>query len=151
GGTRIRHADPATHPDGLDGCLFQLFLETHGRISDEAYESGAKPTAGICGLEMNLATINISAILPAVILSVFGIAVMVAEPFVEDRKKSNLGWLAFVGTIAAIFSLTAMTGSRGQWYSNLWIVDDYSIFFTFLFLLIGAITTLSSLDFLRRE
>jgi NADH-quinone oxidoreductase subunit N len=44
-----------------------------------------------------------------------------------------------------------MTGNRGQWYSNLWIVDDYSIFFCFLFVLIGGITTLSSLDFLRRE
>jgi NADH-quinone oxidoreductase subunit N len=100
---------------------------------------------------MNLATINISAILPAVVLSVFGIAVMVAEPFVKDRKKSNLGWLAFAGTIAAMFTLPAMTGNRGQWYSNLWIVDDYSIFFCFLFVLIGGITTLSSLDFLRRE
>jgi NADH-quinone oxidoreductase subunit N len=100
---------------------------------------------------MNLATINISAVLPAVVLSVFGIAVMVAEPFVKDRKKSNLGWLAFAGTIAAMFTLPAMTESRGQWYSNLWIVDDYSIFFCFLFVLIGGITTLSSLDFLRRE
>jgi NADH-quinone oxidoreductase subunit N len=100
---------------------------------------------------MNLATINIASILPGIVLSVFGIAVMVAEPFVEDRKKTNLGWLAFAGTIVAMLTLPAMTSSRGQWYSNLWIVDDYSVFFTFLFLLIGAITTLSSLDFLRRE
>jgi NADH-quinone oxidoreductase subunit N len=100
---------------------------------------------------MNLATINISAILPAIVLSVFGIAVMVAEPFVKDRNKSSLGWLAFAGTIAAMFTLPAMTGNRGQWYSNLWIVDDYTIFFCFLFVLIGGITTLSSLDFLRRE
>ena len=82
---------------------------------------------------MNLATINISAILPALILSVFGIAVMVAEPFVEDRKKSTLGWLAFAGTIVAMFGLSAMTGSRGQWYSNLWIVDDYAYFSVFCF------------------
>ena len=40
---------------------------------------------------MNLATINIAAILPAVVLSIFGIAIMVAEPFVsgseEDRAR----------------------------------------------------------------
>jgi NADH-quinone oxidoreductase subunit N len=100
---------------------------------------------------MNLATINISAILPIIVLTVFGIAVMVAESFVKDRKRSSLGWLAFAGTIVAMFTLPAMTGNRGQWYSNLWIVDDYSIFFCFLFVLIGAITTLSSLDFLCRE
>ena len=100
---------------------------------------------------MNLATINIYAILPAVVLSVFGIAVMVAEPFVTDRKKTNLGWLAFVGTLAAMLALVPMAGNRGQWYSNLWIVDDYNVFFSFIFLLIAAVTTLTSLDYLRRE
>jgi NADH-quinone oxidoreductase subunit N len=100
---------------------------------------------------MNLATINISAILPAVVLSVFGIAVMVAEPFVKDRNKSALGWLAFAGTLASMVALIPAADNRGQWYSNLWIVDDYGIFFTFLFLLIAAVTILTSLDFLRRE
>ncbi|PYS30878.1 MAG: NADH-quinone oxidoreductase subunit N [Acidobacteria bacterium] len=100
---------------------------------------------------MNLASINISAILPAVVLSVFGIAVMVAEPFVTDRKKSKLGWLAFSGTLAGMLALVPMADNGGQWYSNLWIVDDYNIFFNFIFLLIAAVTILTSLDFLRRE
>ena len=37
---------------------------------------------------MNLATINIAAILPSIILSIFGIVVMVAEPFVSASKKT---------------------------------------------------------------
>src|SRR5947207_1354119 len=100
---------------------------------------------------MNLATINIGAILPALVLSVFGIAVMVAEPFVDEQRKSCLGWLAFAGTISAMFTLFRMADNRGQWYSNLWIVDDYDIFLNFVFLLIAAITILTSMDFLRRE
>jgi NADH-quinone oxidoreductase subunit N len=100
---------------------------------------------------MNLASINVSAILPAVVLSVFGIAVMVGEPFVRDRKKSKLGWLAFAGTLAGMLALFPMAGNRGQWYSNLWIVDDYNVFFNFIFLLIAAVTILTSLDFLPRE
>src|SRR5213592_4538966 len=100
---------------------------------------------------MNLATINIAAILPPLVLSLFGIAVMVAEPFVNQQRKSNLGWLAFAGTLAAIVSLIPMADNRGQWYSNLWIVDDYDVFLDFIFLLIAAITILTSIDFLRRE
>jgi NADH-quinone oxidoreductase subunit N len=100
---------------------------------------------------MNLATLNIYAILPAIVLSVFGIVVMVAEPFVSERNKSALGWLAFAGTIVAMFALIPMAGQRGQWYSNLWIVDDYDVFLTFVFLLIAAITILTSVDYLRRE
>src|SRR2546422_8340172 len=100
---------------------------------------------------MNLASLNIYAILPALVLSVFGIAVMVTEPFLGEAKKSSLGWLAVAGTIVAMFALGAMAGNRGQWYSNLWIVDDYSIFLDFIFLVIAAITILTSVDYLRRE
>src|SRR5215467_4274178 len=76
---------------------------------------------------------------------------MVAEPFVGTAKKSRLGWLAFAGTVAGMLSLIPMAGNRGQWYSNLWIVDDYGVFLNFVFLLIAAITILTSIDFLRRE
>src|SRR5262245_59903802 len=100
---------------------------------------------------MNLATINLAAILPALVLSVFGIAVMVAEPFVATPKKSSLGWFAFFATIAAMFALVPMAASRGQWYSKLWTVDDYDVFLSFVFLLIAAITILISADYLNRE
>ena len=100
---------------------------------------------------MNLATINIASILPALILSIFGIAVMVAEPFVSRPRKTALAWVALVGTIAAMFALAPMAANRGQWYSNLWIVDDYGVFLSFVFLLIAAITILTSADYLNRE
>lgn len=97
------------------------------------------------------ASINIYAILPVIVLSLFGIAVMVLEPFVSEAKKSSLAWLAFAGTIAAMFSLVPMAANRGQWYSNLWIVDDFGIFLNFVFLVIAAITILTAADYLRRE
>src|SRR5262245_50062148 len=100
---------------------------------------------------MNLATINIAAVLPSIILSIFGIVIMVAEPFVSTSKKTTLAWLALAGTVAAMFALIPMADNRGQWYSNLWIVDDYDIFMHFVFLLIAAITILTSADYLRRE
>jgi NADH-quinone oxidoreductase subunit N len=100
---------------------------------------------------MNLASLNIYAILPALVLSVFGIAIMVLEPFVSEPKKSTLGWLALAGTVAAMFALVPMGEQRGHWYSNLWIVDDYDVFLSFVFLLIAAITILTSVDYLRRE
>src|SRR5215475_5976226 len=48
-------------------------------------------------------------------------------------------------------ALIPMAASRGQWYTNLWIVDDYSVFLSFVFLLIAAITILTSIDYLQRE
>jgi NADH-quinone oxidoreductase subunit N len=100
---------------------------------------------------MNLSTINIASVLPAVVLSICGIIVMVAEPFVHRQKRSQLGWFAFAGVLAAGLSMLAMAGSPGQWYSSLWIVDQYSIYFHAVFLLIAALTILISISFLERE
>jgi NADH-quinone oxidoreductase subunit N len=100
---------------------------------------------------MNLASVNIAAILPVLILSVFGIAIMVAEPFVGPHKKSRLSWLALAGTITAMAGLAPMAANRGLWYSNLWIVDEFAIFLNFIFLLIAAVTILSSESYLQRE
>lgn len=100
---------------------------------------------------MNFPVVNIGAILPSIVLSLFGIAIMVAEPFVSDAKKSWLGWLAIAGTGAAMLSLAPMSNQAGQWYGNLWIVDGYSIYFHFVFILIAAITILTSINFLQRE
>ena len=100
---------------------------------------------------MNLASLNLYAILPAVVLSVFGVVVMVAEPFVSEPKKSGLAWLALAGTVTAMLALVPMTEQRGRWFSNLWVVDDYGVFLSFVFLLVAAITILTSVDYLRRE
>jgi NADH-quinone oxidoreductase subunit N len=101
--------------------------------------------------KMNIPVINIAAILPAAVLSLAGILIMVADPFVGRGRKSLLGWSALAGVIAAMLAIPAMARNRGQWYSNLWIVDDYNIFFHVVFLLIAAVTILISLDFLIRE
>ena len=100
---------------------------------------------------MNIPTINIASVLPAVVLSVSGIIVMVTEPFMQRQNRSRLGWFAFAGVLAAGVSMTAMAGSFGQWYSNLWIVDQYSIYFHAVFLFIAALTILISMQFLERE
>ena len=100
---------------------------------------------------MNIPPINIPVILPILILSAVGIVIMVAVPFVSRANQSRLGWLGLMGVVAALFALFPMADNRGQWYSNLWIVDDYNVFFHVVFLLVTAITILTSLDFLARE
>ena len=100
---------------------------------------------------MNLPIINFASILPAIVLSLFGIVIMVADPFLSAEKKHALGWFGFAGILLALLSLGPMSSNRGLWYADIWLVDDYTIFFHVTFLLIAALTTLASLDFLRRE
>src|SRR5262245_356319 len=100
---------------------------------------------------MNIPEIDLYSILPVVVLSVFGIAIMVLEPFLSTKTRANstaLGWLAFAGTLAAGLAVGLMHTHPGQKYSNLWIVDNYSTFFHLLFIFIAAMTTLISIDYL---
>ena len=97
---------------------------------------------------------SIYAILPVLVLSFFGIAIMVLEPFVSAKSRATstaFGWLAFAGTLAAGAAILPMHSNSGQAYSSLWIVDEFSTFFHVLFIFIAAITTLVSIDYLRRE
>jgi NADH-quinone oxidoreductase subunit N len=101
---------------------------------------------------MIIPEINIYAVLPLVVLSVFGIAIMVLEPFLSPAKRSGLGWLALAGTILAAVAIVPMSRYGGElFYAGLWIVDGFSIFFHALFLFIAAMTTLISIDYLPRE
>jgi NADH-quinone oxidoreductase subunit N len=100
---------------------------------------------------MNLPVINIYSILPAIILSVFGIGIMVIDPFLSPGNRPKLGWAALAGTVVAALSIGVMDDHAGRWYSGLWIVDDFNAYFHFVFLFIGAMTILMSMDFLSRE
>jgi len=103
---------------------------------------------------MNIPEIDLYSILPVLVLSVFGIVIMVWEPFLSrtSRAKSTaLGWLAFAGTLVAGASVIPMSSHPGPAYSNLWIVDEFSTFFHLLFIFIAAVTTLISIDYLRQQ
>lgn len=103
---------------------------------------------------MNIPQVDLYSILPVVVLSVFGITIMVVEPFLSARTRATstaLGWLGFIGALVAGVAIAPMHARPGQTYSSLWIVDDFSTFFHVLFIFIAAMTALISIDYLRRE
>jgi NADH-quinone oxidoreductase subunit N len=100
---------------------------------------------------MTFPDINLYAVLPVILLSVFGIAIMVLEPFISLQNRSRLGWLGFAGTLLAGIAIVPMANQPGQSYSGLWMVDAYSVFFHFLFTVIAAVTILISIAYLRQQ
>ena len=122
------------------GVYSNSFPASHGRIGSETDESGRKPAAsnmrerGIRNEPRHNQYLRNSSGIDS---SVFGIAVMVAEPFVAERRNRRwAGWRSQArSSQCSVFP--QWPANRGQWYSNLWIVDDYSIFFSFVFLLIA--------------
>ena len=88
-------------------------------------------------------------ILPELVLSAFGILVMVLDPLVDEEKsQSALGLIAFAGTLAGLGSTWYMSQSPGLAFSNMVRVDSFSVFFHFLVIAIAAGVILSSFEYM---
>jgi NADH-quinone oxidoreductase subunit N len=88
-------------------------------------------------------------ILPELILSAFGIAIMLLDPLVDEEKsQKTLGLIAFAGAIAGLLSTWYMAQNPGLAFSNMVRVDSFSVFFHFLVIAIAAVVILSSFEYM---
>jgi NADH-quinone oxidoreductase subunit N len=88
-------------------------------------------------------------IVPVLILSIFGIVVMILDPLVDEEKsQKTLGMIGFAGTIAALLSTWYMAKFPGLGFSNTIRIDSFSIFFNFLVIAISAVVILSSFEYM---
>ncbi len=88
-------------------------------------------------------------ILPELILSAFGILVMLLDPLVDEEKsQKTLGFIAFVGTVAGLIATWFMAQFPGLAFSNTIRIDRFSVFFTFLVIAIAAVVILSSFEYM---
>src|SRR5260370_1798079 len=88
-------------------------------------------------------------ILPELVLSAFGIVVMVLDPLVDEEKSQKLlGYIALGGTVAGLLSTWYMAQSPGLAFSNMVKVDSFSVFFHVLIIAIAAIVILSSFEYM---
>ncbi len=88
-------------------------------------------------------------ILPELILSGFGIVVMLLDPLVDEEKsQKTLGLIALVGTIAGLASTWYMAQFPGLAFSNMVRVDTFSVFFHYLIIAIAAVVILSSFEYM---
>jgi NADH-quinone oxidoreductase subunit N len=89
-------------------------------------------------------------ILPELVLSVFGMLIMVVDPLLdEDNSHQALGMIALIGTLAALASTFWMAQYPGTAFWNMVRVEGFSVFFHFLVIAIAAVAILSSFEYLR--
>jgi len=91
-------------------------------------------------------------LLPEIILTVFGMAVMVLDPFLaKGASRRPLGWLAFTGTLLAAAASAYQVYYPGMAFYGMVRVDTFSIFFHVLITLLAALVLLASFDYLDQQ
>jgi NADH-quinone oxidoreductase subunit N len=88
-------------------------------------------------------------ILPEIVLSIFGMIVMVLEPLIDEEKSQKvLGLIALVGALAGIGATWFMAQAPGLAFWNMVQVDGFSVFFHVLVIAIAAVVILSSYEYM---
>ncbi len=88
-------------------------------------------------------------ILPEIVLSLFGMAIMLIDPLVDERTSQRLlGYIALAGSIAAIAATLYQSQYPGVGFWGMIQVDSFSIFFHFLVVTITAVVILTSYEYM---
>ena len=89
-------------------------------------------------------------ILPEIVLSVFGMIIMLLDPIMDERSgQRTLGGVALIGTIAAL-AATLYQAQQQFWGFGFWEmvkVDPFSIFFHLLVVAVTMVVILSSYEY----
>jgi NADH-quinone oxidoreductase subunit N len=91
-------------------------------------------------------------LIPQLIPIIAGVALMLLEPFTAARRKSSLALIAVLAAAIAAYSLKFQwsSHSRSILHGTI-IIDNFSIFFQWLFLIIAGVTAVISIKFNERE
>jgi len=88
-------------------------------------------------------------ILPELILSAFGIVVMLLDPLVDEEKSQKLlGFIALGGAVSGLLATWYMAQFHGLAFSNMVKVDGFSVFFHYLVIAIAGVVILSSFEYM---
>jgi NADH-quinone oxidoreductase subunit N len=95
--------------------------------------------------------LNLHRLAPEVHLCLFGIIIMIADPFVNAAHKRILGWLAFVGTLFSLAAVYRASMFPGMAYDNLINNDSFSLFVHAVVIVAAALAILGAIDYLDQE
>jgi NADH-quinone oxidoreductase subunit N len=88
-------------------------------------------------------------ILPELVLSAFGMVIMLLDPLLDEEKSQKiLGFIALIGTLAGLAATWVMSGSEGLAFSKMVKVDGFSVFFHVLVIAIAAVVILISYEYM---
>ena len=89
-------------------------------------------------------------ILPEIVLSVFGMAVMIIDPLLpEHDNRRSLGVLSAIGCVCALLAVFIQAAYPGMAFFNTIRVDGFSVFFHTVVILVALAATLSSFEYLE--
>lgn len=90
-------------------------------------------------------------LLPEIMAAVFGVLVMLAEPFVRREHKGQLSLLGLLGAAAALAAAFIAREHPGTAFFGLYLVNEFTFFLRVLIFAVAFLVILASRNYLDRE
>ena len=100
-------------------------------------------------MELALPQLNFSAIMPETVLSVVAMALLLINVVVKGKEKAYLGYLSLAGLVLSLF--TVPWGQKISGFGDMVLADNFSSFFTVIFILCAGLTILISDGYFKKE
>jgi NADH-quinone oxidoreductase subunit N len=100
-------------------------------------------------MTLTIPSFNLASIGPWITLSVFAIAILLADGLSPKGNRAAAPILALVGLAVAGFQTYSLWGRTGMDFARMVYVDNFSFFFYLIFILGTALTVLISLQYLK--
>jgi NADH-quinone oxidoreductase subunit N len=98
-----------------------------------------------------MTTNDLILLVPLLIMIVAGVALMLLEPFTPPDRKNRLAFFAVLAVAIAAYALEFQWNNQTHVLMRMLIIDNFSIFFQWLFLIITGVSIVLSMKFNERE
>ncbi len=92
---------------------------------------------------------TLTLIAPELILSVFGMLILIIDLIGRERTRGLLPWVAVLGFVLAFAATMYIWGSNVSLFAGMYNVDMFSLFFKLLATIAGTVIVIVSIDYLR--
>ncbi len=97
--------------------------------------------------------ISLNIIMPEIVLSAFGILVLLLGVFSSSKEESkdHLGYISLFGVILALILSITLFGKVQSGFSGMVVADNFAVFFKIVFGVICLLTILISIGYIRGQ
>ncbi|GAX59404.1 NADH dehydrogenase I chainN [Candidatus Scalindua japonica] len=102
-------------------------------------------------MEIVIPPFDLKSIAPIVIISIAAILILIADVFCRKVFKDSLGYISFLVVAVTGVIAYAQTGQNVYSFSDMFVVDNFSVFFNLVFLFSTSIVILMSDNYIKQE
>ncbi len=101
--------------------------------------------------QIAMQNVNMAAIMPSLVLSGFGMVLLLISVFSKRGRTAHVAWMSIVALVVTAIVTVSGWNNPQEGFAGSVILDNFAIFFSMIFIIAAVLTILISDSYLQRE